>query len=128
MSPAEDAADRLRKAVTGAMKRRDAAALAGLRSALAALANAEAVTPRDLSLPTSAAASEHIAGAAVGLGAAEAARRVLTRQEVDGVLRAEVDDREAAASELDALGQADRAARLRAEADAVRELLDGPPD
>jgi uncharacterized protein YqeY len=105
--------DRLRGALRGALKDRDAAATAALRSALGAIANAEAVdtVPVDL-VP------------AVGVGAREVARRDLTDDQVAAIVRAEVTDREAAAREYDGLGRPERAERLRAEAAALTAHLD----
>jgi hypothetical protein len=68
----------LRSRLTRALRERDRAAAATLRSALAALDNAEAVPTGD---GRGQVASGHIAGAAVGIGAAEAARLLLTDRE-----------------------------------------------
>ncbi len=108
--------DRLRAALTAAMKRRDRCAAGALRSALGAIDNAEAVD-----------ASEVRAGAiessAVGLGVAEARRRELTEADIERIVRTEIDERHAAATEYETLGRADRAADLRAEAQALTEQL-----
>ncbi|WP_278255357.1 GatB/YqeY domain-containing protein [Nocardioides convexus] len=64
-------AERLRADLTAAMRRRDRAAVSTLRSVLATIANAEAVPVAD----TPAATEGPVAGAVVGLGAAEAPRR-----------------------------------------------------
>ena len=95
--------DRLRGALRAALKDRDAAATAALRSALSAIANAEAVDPVPVDLVP-----------AVGVGAREAPRRELTDDQVVAIVRAEVTDREAAAREYDGLGRPERAERLRA--------------
>lgn len=63
----------LQQLLRNAMRERDSAVMAAARAALAAIANAESVTPPE-SAPTT---SAHIAGAVLGLGAAEAQRAVL---------------------------------------------------
>jgi len=59
----------------------------------------------------------------VGLGAAEAERRELSDDEAWSVVRAEIDERVDAAAALESHGRADRAAPLRAEADALLDVL-----
>ncbi len=78
--------DRLRAALTAAMKARDETATAALRSALSAIGNAEAVDgavgqPGD----------SPIAGAVSGLGAGDVPRQLLTEHDVAAVVLAEVD-------------------------------------
>ena len=114
--------DRLRASLREAMRAKDAVAVAALRSALAALGNAEAVPVVVTSGPTTA-THERIAGTAVGVGAAEVSRRVLSAEQQRAVVQAEVDERLIAADELDAGGQAERAVRLRAEAAVLTECL-----
>jgi uncharacterized protein YqeY len=104
--------DQLRAELLGARKRRDAVAVAALRSALAAIANAEAVPPSAHPV----ASSEHVAGAATGLGAAEVPRRVLTPEDVAAILQNEVAERRHAATDYAALGRDAEAQRLRDEA------------
>jgi uncharacterized protein len=102
---------RLREALRAGMKSRDRIAVGAVRSALAAIDNAEAVqaaAPAGQSL-----AIEH---SPVGVGAADVGRRALTEADVVEIVRAEVTDRETAASEYDTVGQRDRAELLRAEA------------
>ena len=81
----------LRARLTAAMRERDRGAVAALRTALAALDNAEAVPladlPRRLAGPSG---SEHVAGAAVGVGAAEADRRELAEDDEHAIVAAEV--------------------------------------
>jgi uncharacterized protein YqeY len=110
----------LRRDLSAALKSRDRAAIGALRSALAALENAEAV-PADSSGSTGA-SSEHVAGT-VEHGAAEAPRRHLTEAEVRAVVEAEVHDRRSAALEYEQLGRGDHAVRLRAEADVLARYL-----
>lgn len=112
---------RLKAALKVAMKARDAAAVNGLRTALAAIDNAEAVA-----VPASTAAplvEGVIAGAAAGVGATEVARRELTEDEVVAIVAAEVAERRDAADEYRTAGQFGRAARLTAEADALAAHL-----
>jgi uncharacterized protein YqeY len=112
--------ERLHTARTDAMRRRDRAATSALRTALSAIANAEAVdasvAPRH--------DSTSIAGAVTGVGAAEVARRELTFTQVVAIVHAEIDDLRASADEYDGLGQDEQAAELRAGADAVERALD----
>jgi uncharacterized protein YqeY len=109
---------RLRDALPAALKARDRVAVAALRSALAAIGNAEAIdaTPA----PPGALAIER---SAVGVGAADAARRVLSDSQVEDIVRAEIAEREAAARQYDTAGSAERAARLRAEAATLNAYL-----
>jgi uncharacterized protein YqeY len=113
--------ERLQAALPAAIRDRDAAAVAALRSALAAIENAAAVAPRrgadgrtEFGLP------------AVGLGVTEVARRVQDDAEVERIVRTEIADRRAAADEYERLGRPDRADRLRAEARTLVTHLDEP--
>ena len=90
--------------------------VSALRSTLAALDNATAV-PSSGSLGSG---SEHVAGGAVGVGAAEAPRRELTEADALAVVRAEIAERRTAA---DAYGPGPAADRLRAEADQLTAPL-----
>ena len=111
---------RLRVALAAAMKARDAAAVAALRSALGAIDNAEAIVPP----PASRATSGVIAGAVTGHGAGEMARHDLSETCIAEIVRAEVADRQTAAAEYEGLGRGDHATRLRAEAAALSVILD----
>jgi hypothetical protein len=95
MTSPHDIRSRLRRALTGALKARDAAAASALRTALGAIGNAETVAPGPVQAPGT--GSIHVAGAVAGLGAAEAPRRTLTEGEVAGIVRAEITEREAGA-------------------------------
>jgi uncharacterized protein YqeY len=64
--------------------------------------------------------SSVIAGAVVGLGRSEVARRELSDGDIAALVRRQVDDRDDAANEYERLGQADAAATMRAEAAALR--------
>jgi adenylate kinase len=121
--PAGDALRaRLRTDLVAAMKSRRPDAVAALRTAIAAIDNAEAVAGPDRAPET---ASEHVAGAATGVGSTEAARRALSPGEVRALLRAQVEDRDAEADRYDTHQQHDLAGRLRREADALRQYLEG---
>jgi uncharacterized protein len=143
----------MRRALTAAMKSRDRPAVTALRSALAAIDNAEAVdiatTPQAAGgSPPSAEAQPGeerpasaedpsagqreptvaggIAGAAVGLGAAEAERRTLTPAETQAIVRGEVAERQTAAHAYERAGRPGHAERLRAEAEVLGAFLDEP--
>jgi hypothetical protein len=108
----------LRDALLAARKDRDAARVSALRSALSAIDNAE--TPDDAQLD--APSSGTIAGGVVGLGAAEVARRELSDAQIRSLLHGEVEERLAAAKQIDA-SHAERAATLRSEAAVLSDLL-----
>lgn len=114
----------LRSALLVARKRRDADAIAALRTTLAAIANAEAVPTAPGTASASASTSWHVAGTVEGLGAAEAPRRMLSEDDVRAIVVAELTEREAAAARYRGLGHAERADRLIAEADALRPFTD----
>ncbi|WP_370585102.1 hypothetical protein [Nocardia sp. XZ_19_231] len=108
--------ERLRAALKPAMKARDLGAVSALRSALAAIDNAEAIDVGEMR----AVAMED---SPVGPGAAEASRRDLTEIEIEAIVRREIDERHVAATEYDRIGAIDRRDRLTAEADALAALL-----
>jgi uncharacterized protein YqeY len=112
-------AERLRAALVPAMRSRETAAVSAIRSAMAAISNAEAVPTPELDTR---AGSGPIAGA-VGVGAAETARRELTEDDRVAIVTEEVRERDAAADELTLAGQPEAAERLRAESAALRRLL-----
>ncbi|MFL6056537.1 MAG: GatB/YqeY domain-containing protein [Actinoallomurus sp.] len=116
---------RLREALRAAMKTGDRTAVAALRSTLAAIDNAEAVDG-----PASAHGGLAIEQSPVGVGAADVERRVLTEEQVAGIVRAEVAEREAAARDYERAGRPERAERLRSEAAVLSAHLtpaDTPP-
>jgi uncharacterized protein YqeY len=130
-SPAGSIPSRLQAALRAAMKERDTVAASGLRSALSAIANAEAVSlpaaSSGQSARPAAQSSLHFAGAVAGLGAAEVSRREVTEDEAAAITAAEAADRRAAARDYQAAGHADRADRLRREAQAIEAALDITP-
>lgn len=111
----------LRAALTAAIKARDPVAVSALRSGLAAIANAEAVDAA--SMQPSITDESEFAGAVLGLGAGEVARRELSEADVRAILRTEVSDRTGAADDYERLGQPEHAARLRAEAEFLNKHL-----
>lgn len=114
---------RLRAALTTAMKARDQVRVRALRDGLGAIDNAEAVAPVDGEM-ASLQQSGGIAGARSGLGAADVARRTLSADRVRDVIGAQIDERLAAAEEFDRAGAPERAAQLRDEADVLRAFLE----
>jgi uncharacterized protein YqeY len=114
-----DLRHRLQSALMPAMRARDTATVSAIRSALAALANAEAVPVEHPRAPLT---DGPIAGA-VGVGAAEAPRRELGPDEVHEIVSAEVVERREAAAELAQSGRHDAAQRLTDEANALAGLL-----
>jgi hypothetical protein len=78
----------LRDALREAMRSRDVLAASALRSGLAAIDNADAMPVSHTS--ATATSSPHFAGAAAGLGAAEAQRRGLTEAQTLAIIEAEI--------------------------------------
>lgn len=107
------------------MKARDAVAVAALRSALAALDNAEAVDPARAPAPNSGRAD--LVGTVAGLRAAEVERRSLTDAESEEIVRAEIAERQAAARGYEHAGQREHAGRLRAQAEVLSSYLGDSP-
>jgi uncharacterized protein YqeY len=105
----------LQAELTSAMRRRDAPVVAALRTALAALANAQAVPATEMP-PAHSVGTAHVAGATQGLGAAEVPRLTLTEQN-----RLSIVAREAA----ELTDRVERLTRLcrRDEADGARRAL-----
>ena len=124
--PGPDIRSRLRRALTEAIKARDAGAVSALRSALGAIGNAEAVDLGEAGpARPGVSGSIHFAGAAAGLGAAEAERRHLTEADVIAIVRAEAAEREAAASRYERHGLDGQAAELRHGTRALMDALAG---
>jgi uncharacterized protein YqeY len=116
----DDVVTRMRADLTAAMRARDRTTTAVLRSALGAVANAEAVPAPEAG---GSVGDGPVAGAVVGVGSTEAARRVLSADDVAAVLRAERDERLAAADQLAAAGSAAAADELRATAALLETYL-----
>lgn len=113
----------LRRDLAAAMKARDATSVSALRSALAAIENAEAVDGS--ASPPPATPDPQVAGSVAGLGKADVERRALADGEEEQLLRAEAEERVGVALDLERAGHHRRAARLQAEADVLRKYL--PP-
>ena len=94
---------RLQAALPVAMRARDQPAVRALRSALAAIENAAAVEE-----------------SAYGPGVTEVPRREQDEAEFERIVRAEIDERLAAADAYEKWGQAGEAERKRAEARALQ--------
>jgi len=109
----------MRTALKEAMRSRDKLAVNALRSGLSAIDNAEAVPAE----PTTFGDESPIAGATVGLGSTEAARRELTLEDVRTVLQAEIEERQRAAVEIEGAGHPDRAGDLRREAAVLESVV-----
>lgn len=112
----------LRADLVTAMKSRRPEAVSALRTALAALDNAEAVTLPDREVE---ATSEHFAGTRTGVGSTEAERRVLSIAEIHALLTQQTQERIVEAHRYEALGEHGAANRLRIEAEALRKYTDG---
>ena len=102
---ARDIEARLRDALRDALKTRDLVAAFALRSALGAIGNAGAV-PEDPA------------------GVTEVARRQLGPADLQEIVGAEISEREITAGQYEAAGHADRAERLRREAQILRAVLE----
>ncbi|CAN7495870.1 hypothetical protein LJR027_003220 [Terrabacter sp. LjRoot27] len=111
----------LRSRLTAAMRERDRAAVSVLRSAVAAIENAEAVPPDVGSAVTT---SADVAGAAVGLGVTEAERRRLDDATERSIVVAEVRSLAEAEVAYAAAGQPDRARDAAAGAALLSAVLD----
>lgn len=106
------------------MRERDRAATSALRSAVAAIENAEAVPVVDC--PT-VATSADVAGAALGIGAAEAERLVLDATDERRVVAAELVALAEAEAACAAAGDTERATAASAGARVLRDVLDDVP-
>ncbi|GAA1522047.1 hypothetical protein [Nocardioides humi] len=116
-----DLAARLRADLSAALRSRDLPRTKVLRTVLSVIANAEAV-PLAEDPGAGPAGEGPIAGAAVGLGAAEAARRELTDAEVRDLVVGERDELLAAAAQVGDHAP-DRADELRAAAALLASYL-----
>ena len=120
LSAAEALRAALRRDLTAAMKARHPDEVAALRTAIAAIDNAEAVAAPEAA---PAATSAHVAGARAGLGAAEAARRQLTGDELQAILRGQLAEYTREADRYADHGQAAAAERLRNQASLLSRYL-----
>ena len=104
---------RMRGDLPAAMKARDTVRVTALRTALAAIANAEALPGVAQAWVEPVVGRQH-----------EAPRLELSPDDVAALVREEIDRRRADAADLEAVGQLDAAATLRAEAAALEPYLD----
>jgi uncharacterized protein len=100
----------LRDGLTRALKARETEALSALRTAIAAIENAEAIATTDTQRPVT---SADIAGASSGVGSTEAVRRSLSTGQLRDILAGQITEYAREADRYDALGQSDAAHRLR---------------
>lgn len=107
--------DSLRREMMSARKRRDQVTVVACRSALAAVANAEAVPSEE-----SAGAVEQ---AKVGAGAADAPRRELSEAEVRAIIAAHLAELDTSVAEYQQVGQPAAAEEVAAQAAALRQAL-----
>jgi hypothetical protein len=93
-----------------------------MRSVLAALQNAETVRvePNE----TLVSMSEHVAGAAVGLGAREAPRHVLSPAEEHSLVERQVAELRLSSTAFTEAGRHDKSAELLTSAERVEEVLE----
>ncbi|GAB3763252.1 GatB/YqeY domain-containing protein [Microlunatus parietis] len=98
--------DRLQAALRDALKDRDRVAARAIRTALAAIANAEAVDPADHST-------------------AEVPRRELGADDLRSIVGAEVSERRRAALTYEQSGRTEHAGELHREADVLDRILTG---
>lgn len=117
----QDLRSALRADLLTAMKARRSEVVSALRTALAAVDNAEAVAVPNAPMES---ASEHVAGAGIGVGSTETERRTLSIDEVRSLLRVQVQERVTEAELYDSYGRSEAAERLRREADALRKYTD----
>jgi uncharacterized protein YqeY len=103
--------ERLRRTLRDALRARDAVAAGALRSAIAAIDNAEAVPG----------VSERVRSS---VGTTEVRRRELDAEEMVRIVRSEAADRMAAAAQYERLGQIDAAARMRASAELLAAIVE----
>ena len=109
---AHDIKTRMRADLKAAMAARQSAAVATLRTLIAAIDNSEAPAA-----PQTARTHDFLSGSA------EVARLELSREDIDRILHVEIAEREAAATQMDELGQTTRAADLRAASALTRTYL-----
>lgn len=102
---------RLREALASALKERDEVATAALRTAVSAIANAEAVVPAPSKVR-------------LGVGAGDVPRRELSEAEMKAILQSEIEELTHAAADYRGRGENDRADRLHAEAHFLTKLLE----
>jgi hypothetical protein len=118
-----DLHERLRQDLKDALRARDRVAVRVLRTALSAIANAEAQPDLD-GTPTSLRSEGPIAGAAAGVGASDVARRTLDDREIRSILAKERVECLTTAKELEARGAQGQVDQLRADAAMLDHYID----
>ena len=106
-----DMKQKLQTSLTAALRAKDPVSTAACRTALAAIANAEAVESLGEGRP------------ALGIGAREMPRRHLTEDQMEEIVRREVVDLEAAAADYESRGRGDDARSLLDQSAALKKLL-----
>lgn len=110
----------MRKDLVIALKARATETAAALRTAIAALDNAEAV---DASEIPAASQDGPVAGASVGLGSSEVARRSLSAADARSVVGAVIAEYLDEAQGYESMGRGEDAQRLRRQAETLRSHL-----
>jgi len=113
--------DTLQDQLGDALRARDRPATSALRTALAALANAEALPAPEVSAPAS--GSEHVAGATPGLAATEAPRLALAESAARDLVGRERDDLLRRARTMATLGREREAGEAERGAAALQRAL-----
>lgn len=121
LTTASQVKEALRRDLKTAMKERRRADTAALRQAISALDNAEAIA---VDPPTTMEASEHVVGAAQGVGASEAERKTLSKNDVIAVLTDLIDEHRSHATSFAQLGRADAAGQSQHAANLLCSYLD----
>lgn len=116
----------LQAELTTAMRRRDAAVVAVLRTTLAALANAEAAPLPEPDPESSSTDSVHVAGATCGLGATEVQRRTLTNDDRRSIVASEAAELAGRVEHLTRLRRRDEADGARRGLQVLGKILDEP--
>jgi uncharacterized protein YqeY len=101
---------RIRSDLAGALRERDMTRARLLRTTLAAIENAEAV--------------EGVSSVEGVVGYGDVSRRILTDEEVAGIISREAEEWQFALAEYERIGQDEKAARLRYELGILRGYLD----
>ena len=102
---------RLKNDLPNAIKLRNSAAVTAIRTMLAAIDNAEAVDPRDLSTPVYGRTND-------------VPRKRLTEQDIQDIVQLEAIARRSAIVKYEQLGSHEAADQLRAELDVINRYLD----
>jgi hypothetical protein len=113
----EDVRTAMRRDLVVALKARDTETVTALRTAIAAIDNAEAVDTS--ALPVSAPGGP-VAGATPGLGSSEVARRVLAFSDMRSVVSEVITEYLGEAERYESAGHGESAEVLRRQADALR--------